>query len=29
MTILTSRQEQTRFVRFMAVGVIGAVVDSG
>jgi len=27
MTILTSRQEQTRFVRFMAVGVIGAVVD--
>jgi len=29
MTILTSRQEQTRFVRFMAVGVIGAVVDFG
>ncbi len=29
MTILTSHQEQTRFVRFMAVGVIGAVVDFG
>jgi putative flippase GtrA len=30
MTILvTSRQERTRFLKFMAVGVIGAVVDFG
>jgi len=29
MTILTDRQERTRFLRFMAVGVIGAVVDFG
>ena len=29
MTILTDRQEQTRFLRFMAVGVIGAIVDFG
>jgi putative flippase GtrA len=29
MTILTSRQERTRFFRFMIVGLIGAVVDFG
>ena len=29
MTILTIRQERTRFLRFMAVGVIGAIVDFG
>ena len=30
MTILiTDRQEQTRFLKFMAVGIIGAVVDFG
>lgn len=29
MTILTDRQERTRFLRFMAVGVVGAVVDFG
>jgi putative flippase GtrA len=28
-TILTDRQEQTRFLKFMVVGVIGAVVDFG
>jgi len=29
MTILTHPQERTRFLRFMAVGVIGAIVDFG
>jgi putative flippase GtrA len=29
MTILANRQERTRFLRFMAVGVIGAIVDFG
>jgi len=29
MTILTDRQERTRFLRFMAVGVTGAIVDFG
>ncbi len=29
MTILTDRQERTRFLRFMGVGVIGAIVDFG
>jgi putative flippase GtrA len=29
MTLLASRQERTRFLKFMAVGVIGAVVDFG
>jgi putative flippase GtrA len=29
MTILTDRQERTRFLKFMVVGVIGAVVDFG
>jgi putative flippase GtrA len=28
-SILTNRQERTRFLKFMAVGVIGAVVDFG
>jgi putative flippase GtrA len=28
-TILTNRKEQTRFLKFMAVGIIGAVVDFG
>jgi putative flippase GtrA len=27
--IITNRQERTRFLKFMAVGVIGAVVDFG
>jgi putative flippase GtrA len=27
--ILTDRQERTRFLKFMAVGVVGAVVDFG
>jgi putative flippase GtrA len=29
MTILTDRQERKRFLRFMAVGVTGAIVDFG
>jgi putative flippase GtrA len=29
MTILTDRQERTRFLRFMAVGATGAIVDFG
>ena len=29
MTIVTNRQERIRFIKFMAVGVIGAVVDFG
>ncbi|PIZ25114.1 MAG: hypothetical protein COY47_07745, partial [Chloroflexi bacterium CG_4_10_14_0_8_um_filter_57_5] len=29
MIILTDRQERTRFLRFMSVGVVGAVVDFG
>ncbi|HTX91694.1 MAG TPA: GtrA family protein [Anaerolineales bacterium] len=29
MTILTSRQERTRFLKFMVVGIIGAIVDFG
>jgi putative flippase GtrA len=29
MTILTHPKERTRFLRFMAVGVIGAIVDFG
>jgi putative flippase GtrA len=29
MTILSSKQERTRFLKFMGVGVIGAVVDFG
>jgi putative flippase GtrA len=29
MTIITHRQERTRFLKFLAVGVIGAVVDFG
>lgn len=29
MTIITNRQERTRFLKFMVVGVIGAVVDFG
>jgi len=28
-TLLTNRQEQSRFFRFMAVGILGAVVDFG
>jgi len=28
-TLLTNRQEQTRFLKFMVVGAIGAVVDFG
>jgi putative flippase GtrA len=27
--ILTNKKEQTRFLRFMAVGIIGAVIDFG
>jgi putative flippase GtrA len=29
MTLLSSRQERTRFLKFMAVGAFGAVVDFG
>lgn len=28
-SVITNRQEQTRFLKFMTVGVIGAVVDFG